>query len=79
MTTETIQKINAYLEKNGSASWRDIANAAGISRYALTKLHEAGLVQLPKPMNASQAATYGRKKTGTGSKFYINRPAPWQA
>lgn len=78
MTTETIQKINTYLEKNGSASWRDIANAAGISRYALTKLHDAGLVKLPKPMTTSQAATLGRKKNKVIQGYYINRPAAWQ-
>lgn len=70
---EIVAKATELL-KDGAWSRFSLAKKIGISKNTLDKLHKKhGIINYPKPMTASQAATWHRKVTGDvwGRKFKL--------
>lgn len=70
--------IKQHLAESPYASRTDIKKEFNTSLKRLFRLEGEGLIQLPKPMSRSAAATLNRKRTNLCGSWYINKPAPWQ-
>lgn len=63
--------IKDYMAAKPGASRTDIAKHAVISRDRLESLAKRGLITIPPPLSAKQAAIRGRKISPWGNRFYL--------
>jgi hypothetical protein len=69
---EVAQRINAYLAEHKYPTRQQVQRDCKVSHERCLRMHKAGLIKYPLPMNNSIAATLNRKRNRIGEGWTIS-------